>query len=462
MSEQSSEYQLNQTDEYVNHLADVQETHPATAAEDIYNDHGVLLLKKGAIINKRVAGHLVQHRLRKELDQSISVANVLTVYDILNQILELVESESEFNLLHQQFDFEVTLRQLLFTKPIPAQILQRLTVMQQVMPDIYRRSLFCAWMAPLMAKILEQGHQRYFSAFAAGLSHDIGLLHIPVAAATQAEGLSHQQWRALKTHPIVAQIILEGRKIYDEDTLKGVADHQERCDRSGYPSHKPKKEINWLAPLVGLADQLYEIFYDDARDCKTILAWLPYLEVNTSTFGVKNVETFLAALKDPHIITHMPKELPAVQVKDVARQNEQVSHLFEHAVDLFDIASGYPRSKVARGVSECITQMRWVRDSGGMGSDHLSEWLQWCQEHPGEVNPAELAEILELLACTRWRFRHLVRLVVELTWAETVTAEHKVQVADIYRKMLPLLPKPGLVDPDAPEPEDEAAAMANE
>lgn len=462
MSEQNTEYELNQTDEYVNHLADVEKTNPAIASEDIFNEQGVLLLKKGAVINPKVAGHLVQHKLKKELDQSINVANALTVYDILNQILEMVESESEFNLLHQHFDFEVTIRQLLFVKPIPAQVLQRLTVMQKVMPEIYQRSLFSAWMAPLLAKIMGLPHQCYFSVFAAGLSHDIGLLHIPADAATKKEGLSFQQWRALKTHPIVARIILDGRKIYDKDTLDAVADHQERCDRSGYPSHKPAKEISWAAPLVALANQLFEIFYDEQRAVKTILAWNAYLEVNMSTFGVRNVEPLLASLKDPKIAGHVREALPEVPVDDVARQNQQVGELFELSVQLFDIAANYPRSKVARGVSETITQIRWVRDSAGMGSEHLTEWLNWGGQHPDEVDQAELAEISELLNNLRWRFRHLWRLAVEFSWADKIADKDKAQIVALYQKMSPLLPKPGLIDPEAPEPEEQAAAMANE
>lgn len=462
MSEQSTEYDLNQTDEYVNHLADVEKTNPATASEDIFNDHGVLLLKKGAVITQRVAGHLVQHKLKKELDQSISVANALTVYDILNQILELVESEAQFNLLHQHFEFEVTIRQLLFVKPIPAQVLQRLTVMQKVMPDVYKRSLFCAWMTPLLAKMQGLPHQSYFSAFAAGLGHDIGLLHIPVDAATKNEGLSYQQWRALKTHPIVARIIMEGRKIYDEDALSGVADHQERCDRSGYPAQKPAKEISWIAPLIAMSDQLFEIFYDDSRPNRTILAWNAYLEVNMSTFGVRNVEALLSVLKDPRVASHVDKALPEVNVEDVTRQNEQVGELFELAVELFDIAASYPRSRIARGVSECITQMRWVRDSAGMGSEHLSEWLAWGEKHKDEIDAEEMSEISELLTCLRWRFRHLWRLVVEFSWSDKLSTDDKSKVETIYKKMQPLLPRPGLIDPEAPEPEVQAAAMANE
>ncbi|MFG1488677.1 HD domain-containing phosphohydrolase [Oceanospirillum sp. HFRX-1_2] len=462
MSEQNNEYDLNQTDEYVNHLADVEKTNPATASEDIFNEHGVLLLKKGAVINQRVAGHLVQHKLKKELDQSISVANALTVYDILNQILELVESEAQFNLLHQHFEFEVTIRQLLFVKPIPAQVLQRLTVMQKVMPDVYKRSIFCAWMTPLLAKIQGLPHQSYYSAFAAGLGHDIGLLHIPVDAATKGEGLTYQQWRALKTHPIVARIIMEGRKIYDEDALNGVSDHQERCDRSGYPAQKPAKEINWIAPLIAMSDQLFEIFYDETRPSKTILAWNAYLEVNMSTFGVRNVEALLAVLKDPKIASHVEKALPEVKVEDVTRQNAQVSELFELSVELFDIAANYPRSRIARGVSECITQLRWVRDSAGMGSEHLSEWLGWGEKHKDEIDAGEMSEISELLVCLRWRFRHLWRLAVEFSWNDKLPAEDKTRIEAIYKKMQPLLPRPGLIDPEAPEPEVQAAAMANE
>jgi HD-GYP domain-containing protein (c-di-GMP phosphodiesterase class II) len=457
MSEETTEYQPNQTDEYVNHIAKVEDTNPTKAVEDIYNDQGILLLSKGSVITKKVAGLLVQHQLKKELDQSIHVSNTLTVYDILNQTLELIEKESELALLHQHLDFEVTLRQVLFEKPIPSQVLQRLTVMSRVMPEAYERSLFCSWFVPLICKYFKLPYQVYFSAHSAGLAHDIGLMHISEAAATDKHGLTYQQWRALKTHPIVARMILEGRKLYDEDMLNAVADHHERSDRSGYPAGKPASQLNTLSQLLGLADQLYGIYFDPEHGRRSILAWVPFLEVNISTFGANNSEALLALLKVPEITNHLNHEVSTeADVDQVLEQNKQVSELFSLAEKLNEIASQYPRSKPARGIIELMIQLRWVQDSAGFGSDHLSEWLEWSKENPDDSSNAELVEIQDLLSDLRWRFRRLWRVAVEFYWGDKVEGKHQKQVKKLFDQMTPLLPCPGRVDDDRSKGNEDA------
>lgn len=455
MSQETAEYQTNQTDEYVNHLAEVEESHPTTAVEDIYNDQGVLLLSKGSVITKRVANLLIHHQLKKDLDQSIHVSDTLTVFDLLNQILELVESEPELKLLHEHLEFEVTLRQQLFDKPIPSQILQRLTVMKEVMPDVYRRSLFSAWLVPLLCKCLNVPQRVYFSAFSAGLAHDIGLMHIPVEAATGRHSLSYQQWRALKTHPIVARMIMEGRKIYDTDALDAVSDHHERSDRSGYPAMKASHQLNQLSQLIAIADQLHELYFDEEFGRKTIRAWVPFLEVNLSSFGTENSELVLGLLKKPEISQHIHDvALPDVDIHKLIEQNQQLTRLYEQAFKLNDIASQYPRSKVARGVMEMQVQLRWLQDSAGLGSDHLQEWLEWCEKNPDDSDQKELVEIMELLGDLCWRFRRLWRLAVELFWSGKTEAGHKPDLKNIFETMTPLLPCPGRFDPEDTEYEE--------
>ncbi len=470
MSEETIDYQPNQTDEYVNHLAEVKDTNPTTASEDIYNDQGVLLLSKGSVINKRVAGHLVQHQLKKELDQSIIVSNTLTVYDVLNQTLELIEGEPDLFLLHNHAEFEVTLRQLLFNKPIPSQILQRLTVMSRVMPMAYKRSLFCSWLVPLICKQMGHHYDTYFSAFSAGLAHDIGLMHIPVEAATATQDMTQQQWRALKTHPIVARMILESRNIYHDDMLNAVADHHERSDRSGYPAYKANQQVNVLAQILSMSDQLFKLYFDPERGQKSALEWIPYLEINLGTFGHAS-EFMLALLKKPAISDHfVVKEKAPIELATVTEENSQIAQLFDCIRDLDEIAGHYPRLKVARGVSETISQLNWVKDSAGLGSDHLSEWLAWSKDNPEDSSEAELSEIHDLLQGLRWRFRRLWRLAVELYWSDKLEAKHQAQVKKQFDAIGVLLPnlyfdldgsKQAAASSDATK-KDEAKAGSNE
>ena len=75
-------------DQYIEHVTDLGETEVVTASEDIVSEKGVMLLPKGAAINKKLFSRLQQHSLDQQIDQVIAIEDALDS----SQIMELAQS----------------------------------------------------------------------------------------------------------------------------------------------------------------------------------------------------------------------------------------------------------------------------------------------------------------------------------------------------------------------------------
>jgi len=94
-----------------------------------------------------------------------------------SEVVEVIETDLQA--LHQQHDFaQVTKDMFLFRKHPPA-VIQKLTVISQQLPEQLNKAIFCAWLSLIIAREMGMDKHDQFSAFYAGLLHDLGKLHMP-------------------------------------------------------------------------------------------------------------------------------------------------------------------------------------------------------------------------------------------------------------------------------------------
>lgn len=88
---------------------------------------------------------------------------------------------------------------------------------------------------------------------AAGLLHDLGMMHIdPVLLEPSAE-ISPEQRRQLYSHPLVSVLLLERHAEYRVEMLRAVREHHEVLDGSGYPAGLAATSIGAWGRIVSLA-----------------------------------------------------------------------------------------------------------------------------------------------------------------------------------------------------------------
>jgi diguanylate cyclase (GGDEF)-like protein len=93
------------------------------------------------------------------------------------------------------------------------------------------------------------------------LLHDVGKIGVPDAILTKAGGLSPQEWKSIRRHPVLGrQIIEQAPELTDVVPL--VLHHQEHYDGSGYPQRLRGDDIPLGARIIAAADAYHAIRSD--------------------------------------------------------------------------------------------------------------------------------------------------------------------------------------------------------
>jgi HD-GYP domain-containing protein (c-di-GMP phosphodiesterase class II) len=83
--------------------------------------------------------------------------------------------------------------------------------------------------------------------------HDIGKVAIPDAILLKPGALSDEEWKLMKTHPVVSAQLIEGIEIYAA-VVDAVRHEHERWDGSGYPDGLKGEEIPLISRIIAAAD----------------------------------------------------------------------------------------------------------------------------------------------------------------------------------------------------------------
>jgi ribonuclease P protein subunit RPR2 len=87
----------------------------------------------------------------------------------------------------------------------------------------------------------------------AGRLHDLGKIGVPEAVLRKPEPLTHEDWLAMREHPVVGARILAPLEFFAEGAVV-VRHHHERIDGGGYPDGLRGAAIPLGARIVAVAD----------------------------------------------------------------------------------------------------------------------------------------------------------------------------------------------------------------
>lgn len=134
-----------------------------------------------------------------------------------------------------------------------ANILDMLHAMREYSDSTFLHSLNVAMIAAIIVKWLKWSEKDEETIFTAGLFHDIGKLLIPSEILNKPGKLTDEEYAIMKTHPVRGLEILKDYQL-GADVLRGVVEHHERFDGSGYPFGKKGTEINRFARVLAISD----------------------------------------------------------------------------------------------------------------------------------------------------------------------------------------------------------------
>jgi len=405
----------NNVDHYVSHLSSVSEKNEVTTTEDIFNDRGILLVKKGSLVNQNAAQRLIKHRLTKPLEAQVQIKSSLnreTLQETFHQMFAKLPDVKQAHInLNVQQDFDLLLHHWDF-HPI---ISQKLTVLREQMVAEYEKGLFSAWLSFLIAREMGLDQGQVMAAFTSGLVHDIGLMHIDPAVVTKRGELNATEWRAIQSHTVIGKVVLDSLTTLDPRVSLAVLQHHERCDGLGYPAGKSESELERIGQIVGMADSVQAIrvnqFQKLGRNLRDLQA---YLQMNADVHLREVYEALSAIIRK----TQLPPTIinPYGDVRSLVAQIrpqwaalKKVAGFVDTLLSLVDAIDFSGKNKRLQRV---FTRLQVLLTQSGLVHETLGDWLAQAAEKPDAETLKELVEIELMLNELGWQLKN-VRLALQ-------------------------------------------------
>lgn len=417
-----------QPDQYVNHLAEVNKTNDVVSTDDIYNKHGVLLVRKGARIGTDMAQRILQHKLMKPLEEQVQLDRTLNATTLLAAFTKYLEAYADLQKLHKELDFDKRFKNLVQRVEFANVIAQKLTVLQDRLPQKFENAVLCAWLGTLIATEMSLTGDLVQAVLLAGLTHDVGLLHIPLEIVNKSGELSVAEWRAMQSHVVVGQLLLKNTKGVHPRTAVAVVEHHERCDGSGYPTGKTEEQLDALGQIIGIADSVLAIRLQQfTKHGRNIRDAIPYLHMNSATHSTAVYSAMHALLTKSKLQSTQVNTFTtfsALVEHLVARGNQlkSVVTLLEELLDMALLSGAGVEAKRIYKVTQPVVRMI---SSSGLLREEILAWLQSLQQQPDDGALSELIESELMQNELYWQIKKVHRLLNEFVEKKlTSLSEH--------------------------------------
>lgn len=425
-----------QPDQYVNHLAEVNKTNDVVSTDDIYNKHGVLLVRKGARIGSDMAQRILQHKLLKPLEEQIQLNRMLNAATLLAAFVKYCESYPDIQQIHSELDFDKRFKNLVQRIEFADVIAQKLTVLQDRLPQKFENAVLCGWLASLIATEMNLTSDLVQAVLLAGLTHDVGLLHIPLEIVNKTGELTVAEWRAMQSHVVVAQILLKNTKGLHPRAAVAVIEHHERCDGSGYPAGKTEEQLDTLGQIIGMADSVLAIrLYQFSKHGRNFRDTQSYLHMNsathsTSVYNAMHALLVKSKLQPTQVNTFDTAAALITHLSARGNQLKNVVTLLEELLDLALLSGAGVEAKRLYKVTQPVVRMIC---SSGLLREEILAWLQSLQQQPDESALSELIESELMQNELYWQIKKVQRMLNEFVEKKlaTLKADDQVRVRRI-------------------------------
>ena len=227
--------------------------------EDIYADSGMKLLAKGAAVGYAERERLLEHKLRKPLEQSLRTADGLEPAELGRVAQALLESHPKiaaFCQTDQQPGAAQVIAGLRLSDPVRCLLtLHAGSDRRRVEHDVGVAMLALSF----ARRLFPQELSLQTTLAVAGLMHDIGELYIDPACLRRESRLSPEQWRQVVAHPHIGHRVLRHLEGAGKHVAEAVQMHHERLNGFGYPGRLAGEQFPLRGQILAAAESLMGI-----------------------------------------------------------------------------------------------------------------------------------------------------------------------------------------------------------
>jgi len=392
---------------YLEQVVATARTHEILATEDIVTTTAVKLLAKGARVDAQTRDRLLQHKLRRPLEECTQVVGGVVAAQFESIGNELLDKHTLLQALctaERARGAPASVAALALTLPVQS----LLTVYAQSRPDRLDHAVGVAMLALSLARRLLPGEiDRHRELAIAGLLHDVGELYIDPAYLSSGARLDGMRWRHIAIHPLVGHRVLLDMPGAGPAVAEAVLLHHERMDGFGYPHGVGGEAFTVDGEIVAAAEWLMALVENETS---------PLARASMAVRLVPG-EFRPELLK---LISGVAREAP-----DLAAQLNVAPPLEEALPRIVRLAGTLGRFNEARSwieerIAEAAPALRAVLDVGlgrmfriqasfastGLDADNAQALLG---ELAAQQDPYVYVEITTLVGELEWRMRELER-----------------------------------------------------
>jgi HD-GYP domain-containing protein (c-di-GMP phosphodiesterase class II) len=237
---------------YIRNLIGASESLQISASEDIYNERGVKLLASGAKINEAMYEKLVNNKLLKPIDDSLSIENGVTNINLIQELKQLISSDFNIGFFARTLSDPQLAVGIFRQIPINAAISNKLSVTRNQAPEKFHHSLCVSLICIFIGAEKSLPEDELIKLATAGLLHDLGHMHLDPALSNRQTRLTPELRRQIYSHPIITHLILQEYPEYNPEVSRAVLEHHERLDGSGYP--RGIHELSLYGSILAVAE----------------------------------------------------------------------------------------------------------------------------------------------------------------------------------------------------------------
>ncbi|MDA8383733.1 MAG: HD domain-containing protein [Betaproteobacteria bacterium] len=255
---------------YAKSVTELGDTRDIVAAEDIFSAQGLKLIARNSRMDSGLYERLVLHKLRVPLDRCLSIPHPVNQEALAAQSGEIFDKIPELPTLAKALSDRFFLRHVLSEISLNRALAFKLTVAREKFPDLYRHSVLVGLLAAYLGVRAGLPGEELRALSAAGLFHDLGMMHLDPALQDPGRKLTAAERRAIQSHPAIGYALLKPFPEYHPKVSRAVLDHHERLNGSGYPRARTAANIGRLAQILALAEVAASRIGEGGCDCSRL------------------------------------------------------------------------------------------------------------------------------------------------------------------------------------------------
>jgi HD-GYP domain-containing protein (c-di-GMP phosphodiesterase class II) len=359
---------------YCKNLIEVNKTNSVITNQAIYNDQGILLLAAGADLNEKRAEILLQHKLMKPLEQCVGISSSLDakkLYDFLNKFASNIPG---LKAVTNRDEYQHCLRKMcLFYEKYPL-LQQNLTVLALRAAGTYHQSLFSALAGLAIAIQLKLSNRDLETVFIAGLFHDVGFLYLAPELNSKTSEFTQDEWKALQAHPLIARRFLDLVPELPKEIGIAIANHHERIDGTGYPSHIFGDMLPMVSQIIAATDNIifnHMRYRDYGEHAHSMLLYA--LKFSDNIYFESVYDAAMVLFK--YAPSPTAKLIRAPSVQELLARQKMLRQQFENAKALSQKLMQLPPSPMTRSISAAMGRLAISIVRSGILQPEQEQWL---------------------------------------------------------------------------------------